>query len=254
MYPELLHFAHLTIYSYAFLIGMGILIAGIFTKKQIEKYWNGEELSYAFFYGIFIMGFVGGKLFFFLERPGYYLSQPELILQDFSGGYVFYGSFLLIIPYIIWYLHKNNKRIWPVLDILAITTTIVHAIGRLGCFFGGCCYGKPTGFVTGVEFPATHGVHVHPTQLYESFGIFLIMFFLFKLRKRKKFDGQIFLTYVFLYAFLRIIIENYRGDQRGYLIEGILSHSQFIALVIMSFSIYLLNKLKSKNYTYETVP
>ncbi len=251
MYPELFHFAHLTIYTYAFLIGLGILVAVIYTKWQAKKDFNKLVLPMDFFYLIFIMGFLGGKIFFYLENPSRYLETPSLLLDNFSGGFVFYGSFLFIIPVIIWYLKIRQISVWPMLDILAITTTIVHAIGRLGCFFGGCCYGKPTEAITGVVFPTTKGIAVHPTQLYESLGVFLIMIILLQLKKKPHFPGQIFLTYTILYAVLRQVIELYRGDPRGFIIEGYLSHSQFISMGIILLSTYMLYKLKFKNYTYE---
>ncbi len=251
MYPELFHFAHLTIYTYAFLIGLGSLVAALYTKYQAKKDLGINSLPNHFFYFLFVMGFIGGKIFFYIENPRMYIQNPDLILKNFSNGFVFYGSFLFIIPSLIWYLKKMNISLWPMLDILAITTTIVHSIGRLGCFFGGCCYGKPTNGITGIEFPATHGVSVHPTQLYESAGIILIMFLLFQLKKHQKFPGQLFLTYTILYALLRPVIEIFRGDNRGFILNGYLSHSQFIAGLIMLISGYLLIKLKNKNYYYE---
>jgi len=251
MYPELFHFAHLTIYTYAFLIGLGTLVAVLYTKWQAKKDFNKLILPMHFFYLIFIMGFLGGKIFYFLENPSKYLENPSLLLNIFSGGYVFYGSYLFILPFIFWYLIKNKIEIWPMLDILAITTTIAHSIGRLGCFFGGCCYGKPTDAITGIVFPTTHGTAVHPTQLYESLGVFLIMYVLFRLKKRPHFAGQIFLVYLISYAFLRQIIELYRGDVRGFIIEGYLSHSQLISMIIIAVSSIIYFKLKFKNYTYE---
>ena len=253
MYPELFHFAHLTIYTYAFLIGLGTLAAVIYTKIQAKKDFDNISLPYSFFYLIFIMGFIGGKIFFYLENPKLYINDPGLLLKNFSGGFVFYGSFIFIIPAVIWYLKKKHISFWPMLDILAITTTIVHSIGRLGCFFGGCCYGKPTDSFTGMVFPGTHGTAVHPTQLYESLGVLAIMIILLQLKKRSHFPGQIFLTYTILYAVLRQIIELFRGDERGFIIEGYLSHSQFISLLIIALSGYLIFKLKHKNYSYETL-
>lgn len=254
MYPELLEFSlpefflsvlgvdHITIYSYAFLIVLGTFIACIYTKWRAKKELGIESLSNSFFYIIFIAGFIGGKLFYYLQDPWYYIHNPSLILDNFSGGFVFYGSFVCIIPYIIWYLKKHRIPVLPMLDILAVTTTIVHAIGRLGCFAAGCCYGSHTDSNLGVVFPATHGTSVHPTQLYETVMLLFIMGLLLVLKKKKQFQGQVFLVYIMLYAFGRGILELFRGDDRGFVIENILSHSQFIAFCLIAIATYFYYK------------
>jgi phosphatidylglycerol:prolipoprotein diacylglycerol transferase len=118
-----------------------------------------------------------------------------------------------------------------------------QAIGRLGCFAAGCCHGRPTDVAWAVTFRdiyATRAVGtpidtpLHPTQLYESAAAFLIFGFLLWLAARKKFDGQVVLAYVVLYSITRFVIEFYRGDAaRGAVFNGMLSTSQFIAIVLV---------------------
>jgi len=251
MHPELFHIDflgfHQTVYTYAFLIGLGTLVASLYTKWRAKKELGLKELSNNFFYLIFLAGFVGGKLFFYLERPAYYLKNPELMLDNFSGGFVFYGSFITIIPFLIWYLRKHQIPVLPMLDILAFTTLIVHSIGRLGCFFGGCCYGKPTDSAVGMVFPKTGGVHVHPSQLYEIIALLIIMAILLYIKKKQKFQGQIFLLYVIFYAIARSVLELFRGDHRGFVIDGILSHSQFIGIILILLSLLIYQKFKKLN-------
>ena len=139
------------------------------------------------------------------------------------------------------------------LDIMAITTCLVHMFGRVGCFLAGCCYGKVTEFFLGFTFtnPVCEAnpknVPLHPTQLYEASYIFMVMLFLLFLRGRKQFQGQLFLLYLLLYAVGRFVLEYFRGDgARGFIIEDILSNSQFIALLIMLVTgIVYRNRLKS---------
>ncbi|HIP37736.1 MAG TPA: prolipoprotein diacylglyceryl transferase [Crocinitomix sp.] len=246
MYPELFHIGSITIYTYAILIVLGTLVASIYTKWRAKEELGIKNLSNNFIYLIFIAGFVGGKVFFYLQRPVYYFNNSELMLNNFSGGFVFYGSFIIIIPVVIWYLKKYKIPILPMLDILAITTLIVHSIGRLGCFFGGCCYGKPTNSLLGLVFPTTHGEQVHPTQLYEITALLLIMGIILLLKKRQQFKGQLFLTYIILYAIARSVLELYRGDKRGFIIDDILSHSQFIGIILIAITTFIYYKMKNK--------
>tara|TARA_R110001583_G_scaffold109032_4_gene257704 strand:+ start:1225 stop:1866 length:642 start_codon:yes stop_codon:yes gene_type:complete len=213
------------VYTYAFCIVLGTLVAALYTKWRAKKELGILNLPNSFFYMIFIAGFVGGKLFFYLEKPIHFWNHPNLMLDNFSGGFVFYGSFVTIIPIVIWYLKHYKIPVLPMLDILAITTLIAHSLGRIGCFNAGCCYGSPTDNSFGMVFPTTHNTSVHPTQLYEASILIGIAILLLIIKKRQQFKGQIFLLYIGLYAISRSIIELFRGDKRGYVIDGYLSHS-----------------------------
>ncbi|PKH51473.1 prolipoprotein diacylglyceryl transferase [Tenacibaculum sp. Bg11-29] len=243
MYPKLFEIQNTTIYTYAICIVFGTLLAVLYTKWQAKKRLE-TYLPNSFFYIVFIIGFIGGKLFLFFEKPLSYIQNPQSILSVFSGGFVFYGSFICITITIILYLKKHKVPVLPMLDILAITTTIVHSIGRIGCFFAGCCHGKETNSVFGITFPNTKSIAVHPTQLYEVFSILIIMVLLFIIKQKKKFNGQIFMSYVVLYAITRSFLEFFRGDKRGFIIENILSHSQFIAFSLLLLMAFFYLKLK----------
>lgn len=130
------------------------------------------------------------------------------------------------------------------MDRLAITACIIHFCGRLGCFFAGCCYGIPTDSALGITFtdPLSQAepLHtaLHPTQLYEAALIGSILILLWMLKRHDRLSGKLFFVYVILYASGRSIIEIFRGDvRRGYIIEGVLSHSQFISLLLIGFAI-----------------
>lgn len=238
----------ITLYSYAVCIVIGALLATVYTKWCAKKELSITTLPNSFFYAIFIMGFLGGKLFYYLERPLYFVSNPNLILDSFSGGFVFYGSFVTIIPFIIWYLRKRKIPVLPMLDILAIATLITQILGRIGCFLGGCCYGIPTDTFLGIVFPNSNGIGVHPTQLYEVFLLLVILLFTLYIKQKKQFEGEAFLTYVILYAFCRFFLELLRGDKRGYIIDGFLSHSQGIAILVITIAVVYYKKLLIQNF------
>jgi phosphatidylglycerol:prolipoprotein diacylglycerol transferase len=115
-----------------------------------------------------------------------------------------------------------------------------HAIGRLGCFAAGCCYGKETHHWWGVTFhnPLAHsitgtplGVALEPTQLFESAVQFANFVFLMWLLKHRKFDGQVFGAFLFIYGIARFFIEFLRGDpDRGFLFNGAVTVTQLIAI------------------------
>ncbi|MFZ5564464.1 MAG: prolipoprotein diacylglyceryl transferase, partial [Thermodesulfobacteriota bacterium] len=120
-----------------------------------------------------------------------------------------------------------------------------HAIGRIGCFFAGCCYGDVCDLPWAVTFTdpltlARPDVPLHPTQLYEAAANLMIFAVLFTLYRRAKFSGQLFLVYMAIYGIVRSIIEIFRGDARGFLFDGMLSTSQAVGLAAALVAIILL--------------
>jgi len=97
-----------------------------------------------------------------------------------------------------------------------------------------------------MSFPKTNGVHVHPSQLYEITALLLIMGILFYLKSKQQFKGQLFLSYIIFYAIARSILELFRGDYRGFIIDGVLSHSQFIGIILILITIIIYQKIKHK--------
>jgi phosphatidylglycerol---prolipoprotein diacylglyceryl transferase len=238
MYPILFDVGGITVYTYGLFIAIGA-IAGVAYMAIQGKKEVGLSFDQAntLFLLIFLAAFAGGKAFLFFEDIPYYLDHPKRLMT--GRGFVFYGSFLFAIPVMLYFFRKNKLPVYPMLDVMAITTCLVHAFGRIGCFMAGCCYGRPTDTALGVTF--THescyadplGTPLHPTQLYEAVFILLVMAFLLVLRDRRKFKGQLFLLYLMLYAIGRFGIEYFRGDlERGFVVEGAISHSQMIAIVI----------------------
>lgn len=240
MHPILFEIGSVKVYSYGVFIALGAL-AGVWYMAVRGKKELGLTFDQAnnLFLLIFVAALVGGKLFLFFEDPSGYARNPMKLLG--GRGFVFYGSFLLAIPTMLWFFRRNKLNTYQMLDIMAITTCLVHMFGRIGCFMAGCCHGTPTSGIFGVTYidPACSAdplnVPLHPTQLYESAFIGMVMIYLFYLRGRKKFHGQLFLTYLFLYGIGRFVLEYLRGDlARGFVVEDILSNSQFIALIILA--------------------
>lgn len=253
MHPILFEAGSITIYSYGFFIALGAVLGLAYMAHQgKKKFGTSYDQSSSLFIYIVVAAYVGGKVFFFFENPAYYIQHIEKL---FSGnGFVFFGSLLFAIPTMLWFFKKHKIPTLPMLDVMAIVTCIVHGFGRIGCFMSGCCYGKPTDSILSVVFtnPVCQAeplnTPLHPTQLYESGFIFSLMLFLLWLKKRKKFDGQLFLIYLIVYSIGRSLLELLRGDEeRGFIIQNIISHSQFISMLVILGSIYFYVKLSRKS-------
>lgn len=254
MHPELFSIGDFTIHTYGFMIMLGatagFLYMATISKKELGIEWDKiQNLAIL----AIVAAFVGGKLLFYLEDPGYYFSSWANMKRNFRTGFVFYGSLLFAVPVIVWYFRKEKWPLWPMMDHLAITACIVHGSGRLGCFFAGCCHGVPTDVPWGVTFTnavsQAEPLHtpLHPTQLYSSLLIFGILVTLIMFKRHKRFEGQLFFIYIILYAVGRGIIEIFRGDEeRGYIIDGVLSHSQFISIGVIALAAWAYWKFRKK--------
>lgn len=266
MYPKIVSFHtpkflrgifpdHLTINSYGLCIGIGIIAAYfIIYYKTKFKGINKDNLSELFLW-CFLAAFIGGKLLFYLEDPSKFLSNPALMLKNLGNGFVFYGSLLLVVPTMYFWLRYYKIPFWPFMDGVAFGGPVLHSFGRLGCFLAGCCHGKICSNSFGVIFSdpdsaaSIKNVPLYPTQLFDI-GINLItLFIVYLVSKRQQFKGQLFLIYITLYAIGRAINENFRGDdERGFLFGGLITYSQFIAAILIMLSAtawYILSK-KSK--------
>ena len=239
MHPVLFELGSFTVYTYGFMIAVGVVFAVSYLalrgKKEVNLTFDQANNLFLF---IFLAAVVGGKIFLLFENPSLYLSNPKKLFT--GSGFVFYGSFLFAVPTMLWYFKKNKLPVYQMLDIMAVVTCLVHMFGRIGCFMAGCCYGKPTTSVFGVVFtdPACQAnplnTPLFPTQLMEAGFILMVMIVLLFMRSKKQFHGQLFLLYLMLYAIGRFGLEYFRGDQaRGFVIDNYISNSQFIALCIL---------------------
>jgi len=254
MHPELFSIGDFKIHTYGLMIMIGAIFGFLYlshsSKKELgidqEKVQNLAVL-------IISAAFIGGKLLFYLENPSYYFSSWDAMRRNFRTGFVFYGSLLFAVPVVVWFFKKEKWPLWPMMDRIAITACIIHSMGRMGCFFAGCCYGIPTDMAWGITFTDAHSqaeplnTPLHPTQLYSSFMILSILMILVMLKRQQRFAGQLFFVYVILYAVGRGIIEIFRGDEaRGYIIDGILSHSQFISIIVIGITLFVYFKFRRK--------
>ncbi len=169
-------------------------------------------------------------------------------IKVWRGGLAYYGGFLTAVPFAWWYVRRHKLGWWRTADLAAPGIMLGLFFGRLGCFLNGCCYGKPTDSAIGVIFPLggatwraqqdahlitgnVHALPVHPTQLYESVGCFLVFAILYYVvRPRRRAFGQVFAWLLILYAIVRSVCEIWRDDDRGVFFGGLLSTSQLISI------------------------
>lgn len=249
MYPVLLEIGFFKIFTYGLFVASGFFIAILLAGKQASRENMDQEKILDLCFYILLSSVVGARVLYVLVEYKYFLANPWDTFKFWKGGLVFYGGLISAVGVSIYYLKINNLPVWKVGDIMAPSIAIGQAIGRWGCFFAGCCYGVKTDVPWAITFTdprALAPLHIalHPTQVYDSINTFLIYLFLVWLRKRKSFDGQVFWLYGILYSVGRYIVESFRGDDRGFVVTGMLSTSQFISIFALLISLFMFFKLR----------
>lgn len=260
MYPELFRIGNFPINTYGVFLALAFLGAILITVRLAGRDGLPRERIYDLSLWMLLAGLVGSKVLMFFVEPDY-RQNPSLFLSlDFlrSGG-VFYGG--LIGAVVVGYFLMKRYKLpwWTTADACAPGIAIGNFFGRQGCFAAGCCWGKPTTLPWGVQFTELGhritgvpiDVPLHPVQLYESFAMLIVFFFLLWLYKRKRFSGQVILTYALLYSVVRFAVEFVRDDPRGDLL-GLttltgLSTSQMLSLLVALCAIvaFIIRRRKS---------
>jgi len=270
MHPILIQIGDFFIGTYGLFVALGLL-AGLFASDRMARRHNVDRnliLDLALL-GI-VAGIVGARFLYILVNFEDFLKTPmDYILT--RQGFVFGGGMIFAVLASIFYIRRKKECVWKVADVIAPAIPLGHGIGRLGCFFAGCCWGGTCELPWAVRFPkvvttggehigfvyeqhlarewiaptATHSLPVHPVQLYESFSLFLLSAILFWAWRRRRFPGQIFLLYLLGYPVIRFTLEYFRGDaERG--IYGLFSTSQYLSIAVFLGAILLWLVIKDR--------
>jgi len=266
MFPELfkIPYTNFSFNTYGFLLAVAF-VAGLLLMARLASR-DGLDRQKVYDLGLWVLAasLIGSKdLMVIAEWDVYYRDNPRQIftLDFFRSGGVYYGGFIGAVIASVIVMRYYKLPWWRTADSFAPGIILGQAIGRLGCFSAGCCWGKPTtGWygvhfsdkgheITGVPTIAEHlsdpiqerawaerlgglfePLNLHPTQLYEAGAALLILVVLLLIHRRRRFEGQVILAYAMLYSVARFIIEYWRDDPRGEIFG--LSTSQFIAIIL----------------------
>lgn len=200
--------------------------------KVNDKFTKGFLI---YFFSIFVFSWVGAKLLFLLVTKEVHHMALESSFW-LGGGFVFLGGFIFATILTLFAVYILRMIKWDQIEIVLPSLAFSHALGRVGCFLAGCCYGKEIHFH---EFPFER----YPVQLMESAGLIILGIFLWKNTKNKKWKLNPS-YYLVGYGSLRFCLEFLRGDIiRGIYTLGI-STSQIVSIFMIIAGMFLIMKSK----------
>jgi phosphatidylglycerol:prolipoprotein diacylglycerol transferase len=255
MYPILFEIGGFPVYTYGVLLAAAYLLGLQFALMRARA--RGLDATRVMDLGIWIIisALIGAKLLLLVVEFDTFRQNPRELVTLLRSGGVFYGGLIAAVAVAMWYMRRHRLAVWSVSDAFAPGIALGHVIGRMGCFFAGCCFGKATDVPWSVTFSNEYAarnvgtplnVPIHPTQLYEAGAELMILGLLLVLeRKWRPFAGRTFWSYMLLYGITRFFIEFYRGDLRG--MVGDLSTSQFVSVILVPVSIVMLIVLSRRS-------
>jgi phosphatidylglycerol:prolipoprotein diacylglycerol transferase len=239
--------------------GYGLMLFFAFIGSMNLAAWRARreklnpELVYDMALWVFLGGLVGARGFYVAQYWGVRVNSFWEIFEIWKGGIVLYGSILGGTVGFLLYRRARWFPILPMLDAIAPALAFGIAIGRLGCFLNGCCYGDECALPWAVRFPkesppwiaevsrnliapdSTHSLWLHPTQLYSTIDgllLFVLLSAYYPIRRR---DGQVMGLLLLTYPVTRFLIEHLRNDE-GIFAAG-MTISQFISVGILAFGV-----------------
>lgn len=238
MHPIIFKIGPFTIYSFGLMLAVAVLLCSYLLARDARSANIPRDVIYDFILWMTLSGIIGSRLFFILLNLPDFIADPGQIIMIQNGGLAWQGGLAAGAIAGVIYARKKDLSLRLLADLSAPYLALGQAIGRVGCFLNGCCYGQPVPW--GIYFPV-HDARLHPTQLYDVAMLTAVFFLLKYFQKRSKIRGEVFTAYLVFASIERFINEFFRADHSD-VIAG-LSVFQIVSLVIFMAGIYLWRRL-----------
>ena len=256
MLPALFRIGDFFLPTYGLLVTLGFL-SGLWVAVRLGRRagLNSDSLLNLGIYSA-LAGIGGAKLLLVLTDYDYYAANPREIfsLSTLQAGGIFYGGLIAALVTAVLYMRRKLLPGLATADVFAPAVALGHAIGRLGCFAAGCCWGAETALPWAVTFtnPMAHQLFgtplarpLHPTQLYEALAEAAIFAVLYWRYARPHAPGAVIGLYLVLYSSARFAIEPLRAHDAADVRFAFLFIDQWIALALIAVGVWLMRRKPS---------
>ncbi|HOD12508.1 MAG TPA: prolipoprotein diacylglyceryl transferase [Candidatus Omnitrophota bacterium] len=245
MHPILCQIGTFTIYSYGAMVAVAVVVCTFLLQHDARrKHWDPNVMVDLVFW-VSVAGIIGSRLFFIILHVHYFLQHPLEVFYLHQGGLAWQGGLILSTVVGVLFIRYHKLPLLKTLDFVIPYAALGQSLGRIGCFFNGCCHGKPWG--QGMYFPV-HQQTLHPTQLYSAINLFLIFVILKIGQARHVVEGRIFCWYFILASFERLIVQFFRADYEPIILGLGIFQLINVAMIFLAFyaDIYLLHRARRR--------
>ncbi len=246
MYPTLIRIGGFNIYSYGLFLFLSFLIGTKLVEVRAKKFSVSSESITNLAMLILIAVIVGARLLYVIFHWSEFQNDLIGIIAFWRGGLgglMFFGGFIFAMVAGVLYVRHKKMPVFKMLDAIAPALVFGEGLTRIGCFFNGCCFGKPTSMFLGMVFPHhsaagyTFHVSVHPTQLYSSLAGFVLFITALILERKKLKDGVLFGIILIFYSLFRFGIDfvRYYENSANFWVNQIIALGFFIAALVYTF-------------------
>ncbi len=234
MYSVLYKCEFFSIYTYGVFVAIAFFVTSWLASREAKKVGLNDDDVYNLCIVLLVCGIVSARIFYVALNWDYFRQDLFEVVKLQHGGLVWFGGLIGAVISALIFLRMKKLPVMPTIDFFAPYVALAQAIGRIGCFFNGCCYGKESPF--GIFLPE-YGKILFPAQLLDSVVLLTVFLILKTLSNRFK-TGVVFSFYLILAGLERFAIEFFRGDDRPFYYS--LSIFQWIGLFVSMAGVLIL--------------
>jgi phosphatidylglycerol:prolipoprotein diacylglycerol transferase len=253
----LCHLGPLPIRSYGVMMALAFLVGILIGRRRAAKAGLDPDLIIDLAFFVMLTSIAGARVAYVLAHRDFYLVHPGAILRIWDGGLALYGGVVVGVAVGLLFFVRRGVDPWRGADVVAPSLAMGVALGRIGCFLNGCCFGKPLDRWWGVVFNAPSaaayefpGVRLHPTQIYESLAALGIFSVLLAVERKKPYDGFLLWLFVILLATFRFLVDPLRAYESSSIVWGggrfALTTNQLVGLMLIAVSVLFMAHLARK--------
>lgn len=240
MHPILFHVGSWPIRNYGIALAVAFVAGILLGRRRARAAGLDPDLIIDLAFYVIIASIAGARATYAVIHWEYFRHDLIGVLRLWDGGLAQYGGIAAGVVTGLIFFARRGRSPWRGADILAPSVALGVAIGRIGCFLNGCCFGKPCdlpwaitfpmGSIASYEFP---GVALHPTQIYESLAALAICGILLLVEKRKPFDGFLLWLMLLLLAVSRFAVDPLRYYEPTSMVGRALTTNQIIGIALV---------------------
>lgn len=244
MYPILLKLGPLNVYAYGTFLALAVLTGDFLIYKAYQREGLSGSFIFDLSFWILISGIIGARVLYCLLNLAYFSKDLPEIFKLQHGGLSWFGGLVFGVSSAIIYLKVKKTPVLNTIDKIIPYVALAQAIGRIGCFSNGCCFGRLSAY--GIYFPV-HDAYLAPVQIYSSLALIIIFFILRVWQKAPHKKGDILYGYFILYGLKRFLMEYFRGDTE-YAFLGLTVFQVFsLSLFVLGVALLVFNRTRCRS-------